>query len=255
MIIDTHAHYGDSRFDEDRDELLSSMQDAGVGLIVEVGAGVQSTKDAIALSERYEFVYAAAGIHPEEAAQVEAEHMEWLASLAAREKVVAIGEIGLDYHYEEPSREIQKKWFARQLELAAQVELPVIIHSREAAQDTLEIMEQHCDWTQGGVIHCFSYSAEVAQIYLKKGFFLGIGGVVTFKNSRKLKETVQAAPLEQLVLETDCPYLAPVPNRGHRNDSKQLVHVVEAIAQLKGVSQEEILRVTQENARRLYRLP
>lgn len=255
MIIDTHAHYGDSRFDEDRDELLSSMQDAGVGLIVEVGAGVQSTKDAIALSERYEFVYAAAGIHPEEAAQVEPEHMEWLASLATREKVVAIGEIGLDYHYEEPSREIQKKWFARQLELAAQVELPVIIHSREAAQDTLEIMEQHCDWTQGGVIHCFSYSAEVAQIYLKKGFFLGIGGVVTFKNSRKLKETVQAAPLEQLVLETDCPYLAPVPNRGHRNDSKQLVHVVEAIAQLKGVSQEEILRVTQENARRLYRLP
>lgn len=255
MIIDTHAHYGDSRFDEDRDELLSSMQDAGVGLIVEVGAGVQSTKDAIALSERYDFVYAAAGIHPEEAAQVEAEHMEWLASLAAREKVVAIGEIGLDYHYEEPSRQIQKKWFARQLELAAQVELPVIIHSREAAQDTLEIMEQHCDWTQGGVIHCFSYSAEVAQIYLKKGFFLGIGGVVTFKNSRKLKETVQAAPLEQLVLETDCPYLAPVPNRGHRNDSKQLVHVVEAIAQLKGVSQEEILRVTQENARRLYRLP
>lgn len=255
MIIDTHAHYGDSRFDKDRDELLSSMQDAGVGLIVEVGAGVQSTEDAIALSERYEFVYAAAGIHPEEAAQIDSEQMDWLKSLAAREKVVAIGEIGLDYHYEEPSRQIQKQWFARQLEIAAQVELPVIIHSREAAQDTLEIMEQYCDWKQGGVIHCFSYSAEVAQIYLKKGFFLGIGGVITFKNSRKLRETVKVAPLGQLVLETDCPYLAPEPNRGHRNDSRQLVHVVEAIAQIKGVSQEEILRVTQENARRLYRLP
>lgn len=254
MIIDTHAHYEDERFDEDREELLASMQGAGVGLIVDVGAGVQSTRDAVALSRKYDFVYAAAGVHPEDVERLTPEHMDWLAGLAGEEKVVAIGEIGLDYYYEEPARELQKQWFERQLQVAAQVQLPVIIHSRDAAQDTYDIMEQHCDWSQGGVIHCFSYSVEMARRYLQKGFFLGIGGVVTFKNSRKLKEVVQLAPLEQLVLETDAPYLTPVPNRGHRNDSRELVHVVKTIAGLKHVTEEEVIRVTEENARRLYRL-
>ncbi len=254
MIIDTHAHYEDECFDGDREPLLSSIREEGIGLIVDVGAGVQSTKDAVALSERYDFVYAAVGVHPSDVEKLTPEHMEWLMQLAAREKVVAIGEIGLDHHYKEPSRQVQREWFARQLEVAAQVGLPVIIHSRDAAQDTLEVMERHCDQAQGGVIHCFSYSTEIAQVFLQMGFFLGIGGVVTFPNSRKLKDVVKMAPLERLVLETDAPYLTPVPHRGSRNDSRQLIHVIRAIAELKEVSEEEVVRVTEENARRLYRL-
>ena len=225
MIFDTHAHYMDEAFAQDRDELLASMKDAGVGTIVEVGASISSTKDAVALSRQYDFVYGA-----------------------------VVGEIGLDYYYEDPTRQVQREWFIRQLEAAKEMKMPVIIHSRDAAQDTLEIMEEHCDWSQGGVIHCFSYSVEMARIYLKKGFYLGIGGVVTFKNGRKLVEVVKEAPLEQLVLETDSPYLTPVPNRGKRNDSRQLTHVVDAIAQIKGISREEVIRVTEQNARRMYRI-
>lgn len=254
MIIDTHAHYDDARYDEDRETLLHSMKEAGVELIVNIGAGIQSTKDTVALSEKYDFVYAAVGIHPEEIGKLSPEHMNWLEELTQKKKVVAVGEIGLDYHYDEPERELQKKWFARQLELAARVKLPVIIHSRDAAQDTLEIMEKHCDWSQGGVIHCFSYAKEMAQIYLDKGFYLGIGGVVTFKNSKKLKEVVRMMPLEKIVLETDAPYLAPTPNRGERNDSRQLVYVVKEIAELKEISEEEVIRQTRSNARALYRL-
>lgn len=254
MIFDTHAHYSDERFEEDRDTLLSGMEEMGVGRIVEVGAGIQSTIDALTLANQYEFIYAAVGIHPEDVERLEESHMEWLKELARNEKVVAIGEIGLDYYYEEPPREMQKHWFIRQLQTAAEVGMPVIIHSREAAQDTLEIMRQHCAWENGGVIHCFSYSPEIAQIYLQKGFFIGIGGVVTFKNSKKLKEVVQMAPLEQLVLETDCPYLTPVPYRGKRNDSGYLIHVVDMIAELKNITREEVIAITERNAERLYRL-
>lgn len=255
MIIDTHAHYEDARFEEDRDQLLSSMPGQGVGLIVDVGAGIQSTKDAVALSRQYDFIYASVGIHPEEIAGMESEHLDWLEELAGQEKVVAIGEIGLDYHYPEPGKELQKKWFVRQLELAHRVKLPVIIHSREAAQDTWDLMQEHCDWEQGGVVHCYAYSWEMARDYLDRGFYLGIGGVVTFKNSKKLKEVVEKAPLEGLVLETDAPYLTPSPNRGQRNSSLQLVHVVEEIARLKGISAEQVIQATEENARKLYRLP
>jgi TatD DNase family protein len=206
------------------------------------------------LTKTYDFVYGAVGIHPEEVAHLKPEDMDWLGELSHSEKIVAIGEIGLDYHYEEPGKELQQEWFIHQLQLAEREQLPVIIHSREAAQDTLEIMKEYCDWSQGGVIHCFSYSPEMAKIYLRKGFYLGIGGVVTFKNSKKLKEVVEMAPLEQMVLETDAPYLTPVPNRGQRNDSRQLVYVVDMIAGLKGISPEEVVKVTEENARRLYRL-
>ena len=169
-------------------------------------------------------------------------------------KVVAIGEIGLDYYYDEPGRDLQKKWFARQLQVAAETQMPVIIHSRDAAKDTLDIMNEHCAWQNGGVIHCFSYSPEIAKIYLDKGFYLGIGGVVTFKNSKKLKEVVEMMPLSQMVLETDSPYLTPVPHRGKRNDSGYLTHVVDEIAALKSCDREEIIRITRENAHKLYRI-
>ncbi len=254
MIFDTHTHYSDSRFEQDRESILSGMRDRGVGHIVEVGAGVESTKDALALAHQYDFIYAAVGIHPEDVERLEESHMEWLKQLSQDDKVVAIGEIGLDYHYEDPPKEVQQHWFIRQLQIAAEVGMPVIIHSRDAAQDTLEIMQEHCDWENGGVIHCFSYSSEIAQIYLQKGFFLGIGGVVTFNNARKLKEVVAMAPLEQLVLETDCPYLTPIPHRGKRNDSGYLPHVVDEIAAIKEVTREEVITVTERNAYRLYRL-
>ena len=169
MIFDTHAHYTDARFDEDREELLAGMKARGVGEIVEVGASIQSTKDA-------------------DIERLTPEDMQWLADLTHRDKVVAIGEIGLDYYYDEPGRDLQKKWFARQLQVAAETQMPVIIHSRDAAKDTLDIMNEHCAWQNGGVIHCFSYSPEIAKIYLDKGFYLGIGGVVTFKNSKTLIE-------------------------------------------------------------------
>lgn len=173
--------------------------------------------------------------------------------LLAREKMVAVGEIGLDYYWDKENRDLQKMWFIRQLELARQLDLPVIIHSREAAADTMEIMKQHAKGLDG-VIHCFSYSPEQAKEYVKMGFYLGIGGVVTFKNAKKLKEVVQEIPLEALVLETDSPYLAPVPHRGKRNNSQNLVYVAEEIAALKGVSYEEVVRQTTENAKKLYRL-
>lgn len=254
MIFDTHSHYSDERFDSDRQELLSSMRDKGVGRIVEVGAGVASTKDAIALAHQFDFIYAAVGIHPEEADGLEESRMDWLRELTQDDRVVAVGEIGLDYHYDSPSREIQRRWFARQLQIASDAEMPVIIHSRDAAQDTWDVMREYCDWKNGGVIHCFSYGVEVARQYLEQGFFLGIGGVVTFGNARKLKEVVQMASLEQLVLETDCPYLTPAPHRGKRNDSGYLTHVVDAVAELKGVSRDEVVAVTEHNAERLYRL-
>lgn len=254
MIFDTHAHYSDESFEKDRNELLSTMHAKGVGRIVEVGAGIQSTKDAVALAHQYDFIYASVGIHPEEVHMLEEAHMDWLRELSQDERVVAVGEIGLDYHYDEPSRELQKHWFIRQMQLAAELKLPVIIHSRDAAQDTWELMQEYCAWDNGGVIHCFSYSPEVAGQFLKKGFYLGIGGVLTFKNSKKLKDVAKMAALEQLVLETDSPYLAPTPKRGERNDSANLTYVVDMLAELKGISREEVIRVTEKNAERLYRI-
>lgn len=255
MIIDTHAHYEDTCFAEDREQLFQEMQEKGIGLVVDIGAGIRSTQGAVELSHKYDFVYAAVGIHPEEIDKIGEEHMDWLRELAKEKKVVAIGEIGLDYHYKEPPRETQKKWFIRQLQLAREAGLPVVIHSREADRDTMQIMQEQNAQELGGVIHCFSYSWETAQIYLKMGFYLGIGGVVTFQNSRRLKEVVSKAPLDRLVLETDAPYLSPAPNRGKRNSSLNLIYVIEEIAALKDVSQEEVIRVTEQNARKLYRLP
>jgi TatD DNase family protein len=253
MIFDTHAHYDDEQFDGDREELLSGMQEAGIGTIVNVGASICSSGTTIELAHRYPFIYGAVGVHPDEVGDLTEEDMIWLKTVSADQKVVAIGEIGLDYYWNESEPEIQKRWFIRQLELAREVKLPVIIHSREAAKDTLDIMKEHGRGL-GGVIHCFSYGVEIAREYLNMDYYLGIGGVLTFKNARKLKEVVEYAPMEKLVLETDCPYLAPVPNRGKRNSSMNLPYVVEAIAQIKGISEEDVIRITEENARKMYKM-
>lgn len=254
MIFDTHSHYDDEAFNEDRDGLFRSMKENGVGWIVNVGAEMQGCRDALRLAEEYEFVYAALGVHPSEVSELTEADIDWIRENAANKKVVAIGEFGLDYHWPEPSAELQKKWFVRQIALAKETGLPIVIHSRDAAADTMEILTAEKAYDCGGVIHCYSYSAEMAKEYVDMGFFIGIGGVVTFKNAKKCKRTVEEIPLERIVLETDCPYLSPEPHRGERNDSTRLIYVAETIAELKGVAPEEVIRVTTENAHKLYRL-
>ena len=251
MIFDTHAHYMDERFVEDREALLASLRDAGVGNVVEVGASIQSTKDAVALSRKHDFVYSAVGVHPDGVPEMTDETIEWLKGLTGEPKVVAIGEIGLDYYYDEPDRELQKKWFIRQLEAAKETKMPVIIHSRDAAAETMELLKETKAYECGGVIHCYSYSPEMAKEYVEMGFYIGIGGVVTFKNAKKCIRTVEQIPLDRIVLETDCPYMAPEPNRGRRNSSLNLPYVAEALAQIKGITAEEVIAVTEENAKRL----
>lgn len=254
MIIDTHAHYDDEAFDEDRDVLIRGFYRQGIEMVVNVGADIESSKQTILLAEKYDNLYGVIGVHPNETRNLEEEDMEWLAVASAHPKVVAIGEIGLDYYWNEPERETQIQWFVRQLDVARQVKLPVVIHSRDAAKDTLDIMKAEKGGEIGGVIHCFSYGVELARDYLNMGFFLGIGGVATFKNARKLKEVIQYMPMDRIVLETDSPYLTPVPYRGKRNYSGYLPYVVDAVAELKSMSAEEVIAATRENALRLYRL-
>lgn len=253
MIFDTHSHYDDEQFDEDRDELLKSMDKNGVGMIVNVGASLKGCRDSIELAEKYPFIYAAAGVHPDEVGTLNNETFSWLEEQCDHDKVVAVGEIGLDYYWDHESHDLQKEWFMKQLDLAERKNLPVIIHSRDAAADTLEIMKKYENKVRG-VIHCFSYSVELAKEYIKMGFYIGIGGVVTFKNAKKIKEVVEAVPMENIVLETDCPYLAPVPNRGTRNSSVNIHYVAEEIAALKGITKEEVIRITEKNAKKLYNL-
>lgn len=254
MIFDSHAHYDDPVFNEDREELLASLDRSGVGIVVNVGASLEGTRRTLRLTEKYPFVYGAAGVHPDGVGELNEDTFAWLAEQCRQEKIVAVGEIGLDYYWNKENYEVQKKWFVRQLALARELSLPVIVHSRDAAADTMEILKREYNPKVPVVIHCYSYSPEMAREYIKMGYYLGIGGVVTFKNARKLKESVRETPLSQLLLETDCPYLAPVPFRGKRNDSRNLTYVAEAVAELKHTTAEEVIRVTEENARRFYRL-
>ena len=254
MIFDTHSHYDDEAFDEDREALLYNMRTSGVERIVNVGADIVSSRTALALAERYDFMYCALGVHPSETGSLTEADMDLIREHANHKKVVAIGEFGLDYHWPEPDAATQKKWFYRQIELAKEVQLPIIIHSREAAAETMAVLTETKAYECGGVIHCYSYSPEMAKEYVKMGFYIGIGGVVTFKNAKKLKKTVEELSLGDIVLETDCPYLAPEPMRGKRNDSSLLVHVAEKIAQLKRVSVDEVIDVTTKNAQKLYHL-
>ena len=257
MIFDTHAHYDDEAFDNDRDSLLGSMRENNIGYIVNVGASMRGVEDTVRLMEKYEYVYGALGIHPDHAGEMNETVMERLHSLLQHEKAVAAGEIGLDYYWDKASHEIQKKWFIEQMHLASELEKPINVHSREAAQDTFDaIRAEHAKRAgfAGGIIHCYSGSAEMAKEYIKLGYHIGIGGVVTFKNARVLKEVAAQIPLEKIVLETDCPYLAPVPFRGKRNASLYLPYVIEEIARIKEIPPEEVERVTFENACRVYRI-
>ena len=253
MIFESHAHYDDEAFNEDRDRLLSSMRDNGVEYIVNVSADFESIDPIYELTQKYDFVYGTVGVHPGAAKNMTQERFEYLKKAALRDKVVAIGEIGLDYYWEkeEVQKATQKEWFVKQLQLAKDVNKPVIIHSREAAADTLDIMKQ--EWAdRKAVIHCYSYSAEMAKIYAKMGYYFGIGGVLTYKNARTLVETVEYVPIEQLLLETDCPYLSPVPNRGKRNDSSNLRFVAEKIAEIKNMSYDAVVEITEQNAKRFF---
>ena len=254
MIFDTHAHYDDEQFDIDRDSLLLSMKENGIGTIVNIGANLASSKTTLELAHKYDFIYGAVGVHPSDSAELSDDNFDRIRQMCADEKCVAIGEIGLDYYWPEPDHEIQKKWFVRQLDLAREVKLPVVIHSRDAAADTVQILKDNNAGDIGGVVHCFSYSKEVAIECVKMGFYIGVGGVLTFKNGKKMKEVVSEIPIEKIILETDCPYLAPEPNRGKRNSSLNLPYVVKAMAEIKGISEEEVIDITERNARDMYRL-
>lgn len=254
MIFETHAHYDDEAFDEDREKLLETMHAQGIEKIINVGASLQGVRDTVALTEKYPFVYGAVGIHPDEVGNLTEEDMKELRGYCDREKIAAIGEIGLDYYWDKENHEIQKKWFVRQMDLAKETGLPIIVHSRDAAKDTLDIMKAERADNLSGVIHCYSYSKEHAREYMNMGYYLGVGGVVTFKNAKRLKEVVEYAPLDYLLLETDAPYLAPEPYRGKRNCSLYLNYVAQTIARIKGVPYETVVETTRKNAEKLFKI-
>lgn len=260
MIFESHAHYDDRQFDVDREKLLENLPFQNVGVIVNVGSDIRSSKESITLAHQYDYVYAAIGVHPDEVGTMKEADMEELSHMAKETKVVAIGEIGLDYFRKEGNayKSVQKEWFCRQLDLAKEIEKPVIIHSRDAAEDTIQILrdfrKENPQIENPGVIHCYSYSPELAKEYVAMGFYIGIGGVVTFKNAKKLVETVAQIPLERILVETDSPYLCPEPNRGKRNDSSQIRYVIDRIADIRGIAPEEVEKQTEMNARKMYRL-
>ena len=252
MLIDTHAHYYDARFDEDREELLGKMQSEGICNIINSGCTVKNTKQCIEMAEKYPFAYATAGLHPQYANSVTHEDLEEIRNLALHEKVVAVGEIGLDYHYGQ-DKERQKEIFALQMGLANEIKKPIVIHCREACGDCLDVLKANYK-DGGGVMHCFSESVETARIIFNMGLFISVGGTLTFKNNVRTVEAVRYAPLDRIMLETDCPYLAPVPHRGERNSSLYMHHVAEKIAEIKGISVEEVAEATTQNAKEFYRI-
>lgn len=251
MLFDTHAHFDDEQFDADRDEVLKSLKSYGVVNIVNIGSSMKTSRTSVALAEKYDFVYAAVGVHPSETGELCETDIDELKRLAANPKVRAIGEIGLDYHYPddvEPS--IQKKWFVRQLELAKELNMPVVIHDRESKGECLEILKEHK--ISNGVVHCFSGSAETAREILKLGMMISFTGVLTFKNAKKAIAACAAVPLDRLMIETDCPYMSPEPHRGRRNFSGYVEFVARKMAEIKGVSYDELVNITERNAKRFY---
>ena len=254
MIFETHAHYDDAKFDTDREMLLAELPQRGISPVINVGSSIATTKTTLSLAQEYPFLYAAVGVHPSDVDDLNEDTYAWLRQQTTLQKTVAVGEIGLDYYWPEPDHETQKKWFLRQLELAREIKKPVIIHSRDAAKDTVDLMTEAHAEEIGGVIHCYSYTKETAKIFLDMGFYFGIGGVLTFKNAKKLKEAVEYIPMDRIVLETDCPYLAPEPNRGKRNSSLNIPYVIAAMAQIKRITEEEVRKAAWDNSLKLYRM-
>lgn len=254
MIFESHAHYDDAQFDNDREELLTSMKENGIETIINVGSDFRGCEKTVELMNKYDFIYGAIGIHPSDIGDLNDDTCRWLEEKSTLEKIVAIGEIGLDYYWdkEEEVQKAQREWFEWQMKLAKMEGLPVIIHSRDAAEDTLKLMKGIHAEEIPGVIHCFSYSKEMAAEYVKMGYYIGIGGVVTFKNAKKVKEVAATVPMERILLETDCPYLAPEPNRGTRNSSLNLPYVAAEIAHIRGITPEEVIEATRRNAQRLF---
>ncbi len=250
MYFDTHAHLDDKQFDEDRAEVIEKIRSAGVSFLVNIGADMESSVRSVELSQKYDFIYAAVGVHPYDAEKMTKEEFSALEELAKNEKVVAIGEIGLDYHYEEADQEAQKEWFYKQIKLAEKLDLPYIVHDRDAHGDCLDIIKKSGYYK--GVMHCYSGSVEMAKELIKLGFYLSFAGPVTFKNGKKTKEVAEYAPLDKILIETDCPYLSPEPYRGRRNDSSMVPYIAATIAELKGVSQEELAHITEENGKRFF---
>lgn len=250
-IFDTHSHYDDEQFDADRDELLSDLPRRGVIAAVSCGCDIESTRANMRLAEKYDYIYFAAGFHPENLESARLEELEKIKAAAAHEKCAAIGEIGLDYHWMAAPKDVQKEFFAAQCALANELDMPVIVHDREAHADTLDILKKY---RPKGVLHCFSGSAETAKEIVKMGMYIGLNGVATFKNARKSIEAAKAIPVECLVLETDCPYLAPVPHRGKRNDSSLIPFIAERLGEELGYSAQELLDITAQNAKSLYGL-
>ena len=250
MIFDTHAHYDSGAFNADRDEILSSIPEKNVGLIVDPGCDLKSSLDAISLAEKYDFVYAAVGWHPEDMDKLSDESFSEMAKLITHPKCVAVGEIGLDYYWDTEHKQEQKDLFIRQIELALDLDKPVIVHDREAHGDSFDIVSRYPNLR--GVFHCYSGSREMAEQLLKNGWYLGFDGPITYKNARKSIEVLEMCPIDRIVIETDSPYLTPVPNRGKRNDSSNLKYVIEKIAEIKGMAAAEVEQITFENGRRLY---
>lgn len=256
MIFETHGHYDDTQFDEDREQLIAEFLEKDIDKVMNVGADMQSSRNSVELAAKYPQFYAAVGVHPSEVGELTETDIQELKSMVLdNPKVRAIGEIGLDYHFDDdPPRDVQKKWFIRQLELVQELGMPIIIHSRDAASDTMEILKDMDGGRNGGVIHCYSYNVEQAREYIKMGFNIGVGGVVTFKNSRKLQEVVEDIPLEKIVLETDSPYMAPVPFRGTRNSALNIPYIAEKIAEIKGVPVQKVYYQTYANALKMYKM-
>lgn len=252
MLIDSHVHLDDRRFDNDRDRIIKGLKDDGIELVLNIGADLQTSIASVSLAEKYDNVYAVVGVHPHSAKEVDDSTLEILKSFATRDKVVAIGEIGLDFHYDNSPRDVQKKWFREQLELAKEVDLPVVIHSRSATQDTFNIIKEAQDGKLRGVLHCYSDSLEMAMEYIKLGFYISLAGPVTFNNARVPKEVAKAVPLDRLLIETDSPYLTPTPNRGKRNEPAYVRYVAAEIAELRGISFDELIKATNKNTKDLF---
>jgi len=253
-LFDSHAHYDDARFDEDRYEALQRAYDNGIKYIVDAASDVESARKIISLTQKFGFVYAAVGIHPHNVADTNDSTFSILFDLASNHKVVAIGEIGLDYYYDNSPRELQRHWFSKQINLAKELNLPIIVHNRESHEDSLKIVKSEGAREVGGVFHCYSGSVEMARELLDNNFYVSVGGTVTFKNAKKIIDVVKYVPLDRLLIETDCPYLTPEPYRGRRNESIYVRLVAEKVAEIKGIYIEDVARSTLENAKRLFRI-